>query len=76
MKVICIDRGSYHLTIGKVYEAEPINPILGIWRENEVILFTYWIINDKGLKHQVEEDLFIEMSIFRNDKIDQILKLK
>jgi len=70
MKVVCIDRGSYHLTIGKVYESEPV------WKENKVILFKYWIINDKGVKHQVEEDLFIEMSIFRNDKIDQILKLK
>lgn len=60
MKVICIDSGSYHLTVNKIYEVE--NYYLN---GNNIVTTTqnsngldYYITNDIGHRHTVESTLF------------------
>ena len=64
MKVVCKDSGSYHLTVGKVYKVSE--------KQVQKHLFSYWIVNDLSVMHQVEGNLFIKLSEYRNSKIDQI----
>lgn len=63
----CIDKGSYKLTVGKIYMGEPI-PI-----DNGNRIFDYYITNDVGYKHGVESSLFIEVDIIRDIKLDIIM---
>lgn len=62
MKVVCIDKGSYYLTVGKVYDVDSY----------DTPVFEYWIFNDMGVRHGVEEELFVELSEVRNDKLKEL----
>jgi hypothetical protein len=62
MLVKCIDKGSYHLTVGKNYFVEKY--------DNNI--FHYWIINDIGHKHGVEKELFIDVQKMRIEKLKKI----
>jgi hypothetical protein len=68
---MCIDRGSYHLTKGNIYSAEicidcpsEFNPFKQV--------FDYYIINDKGVRHGVEKELFIDIVKIRQDKLKEL----
>lgn len=63
MIVKCINKGDYHLTVGKVYYVE----IYGGY-------FDYSIINDRGYRHGVESNLFIDVSDHRENLINEILE--
>lgn len=62
MKLLCIKESGYYLTPGKIYDAESYH--------ND--LFTYWVFNDKGVRHGVEEFFFIDISKVRNDKLEAL----
>jgi hypothetical protein len=53
MKVVCLDSGSYWLTPGKIYDAEPY------LKKFDKKLFDWVITNDIGSRHAVEGHLFI-----------------
>lgn len=69
MKVVCIDSGSYHLTVNKIYEVE--NYYLNGTTQNSNVL-DYWLINDIGYSHAVESTLFTEVPIIREQKLQQL----
>lgn len=56
----CIDKGSYHLTVGKTYNV----------RKYRNSVFDFYITNDSGHQHGVEKELFIDV------KEERIRKLK
>jgi hypothetical protein len=62
MRVVCIDSGSYHLTVGKIYDVSLIKSKI----------FDYTISNDKGCNHYVESNLFIPLTEVRNKKLESI----
>jgi hypothetical protein len=64
---VCIDNSSYHLTLGGVYDAEPISD------EKYEHLFNWWIHNDRGYRHMVEGNLFKPLSYFRDKKLKKLL---
>jgi hypothetical protein len=55
---MCIDRGSYHLTPGKIYSVKICQHI-----------FDYYIVNDNGILHGVEKNLFIDLAELRLEKL-------
>ena len=66
MKVICIDKGSYFLTLDKIYDAEIISDTSSV--------FWYQVINDIGICHGVEKELFRPLSDIREEKLNEIFK--
>lgn len=72
MKVICINRGSYHLTVNKIYEVR-INDT-GMWSASSNI-FDYVIVNDRGYEHFIESDLFKNLDEVREEKIKIIFNI-
>lgn len=69
----CIDKGSYHLTLGKNYQAKVCNDALSEFFPGKQV-FDYYIINDRGIKHGVEGNLFIFLDECRESQLDKILK--
>jgi len=72
MLVVCKNTGGYHLTLGKTYDVNekylfPLSEFSG----NPV--FDYLIMNDLGVKHGIESDIFITLQEERNMKIDLII---
>lgn len=68
MKVVCIDIGSYHLTLGKTYDVVEISEI----HNTDHRLFDYKITNDKGISHYVEGNLFIKLEDMREEKLNSL----
>jgi len=64
MRLMCIDKGSYHLTKSKIYTPSEFNPSKQV--------FDYYIINDKGVRHGVEKELFIDIVKIRQDKLKEL----
>ncbi len=64
MIAICINENSYHITVGKIYDLE-VAQHSGI--------FDWWVLNDRGHRHLIEDCVFISLEEFRNLKIDSIL---
>lgn len=69
----CIDKGSYHLTVGNNYQAEVCTDALSEFFPGKQV-FDYYIINDRGIKHGVEGNLFIFLDEWRESQLDKILK--
>lgn len=67
MRLMCIDVGSYHLTVGKIYNAERI-------LDEYTHLFDWWIYNDKGYRHMVESQFFKTLYHVRANKLNELLK--
>ncbi len=71
MRLMCIDKGSYHLTKGKIYSAEVCND-----RPSEFFtgkqVFDYYIVNDRGVRHGVEKELFVDIVKIRKDKLKEL----
>lgn len=73
MKVICIDSGSYHLTVNKIYEVENYYLWISLngTTQNSNGL-DYYITNDIGYRHTVESTLFTTVPIIREQKLKQL----
>lgn len=61
----CINHGGYFLTIGKIYQAE-----YNQTPEN----LPYIITNDKGFRHAIEDNLFINIIDERDSKLQNLLR--
>jgi len=71
MMLMCIDKGSYFLTKGKIYSGEICNDTPSEFSPNKQI-FEYYITNDIGVLHGVEEGLFINIAKIRQDKLKEL----
>ncbi len=71
MRLMCIDKGSYHLTKGKIYSAEICKDAPSEFKPGKQV-FDYYIINDKGVRHGVEKELFIDIVKIRQDKLKEL----
>ncbi len=66
MKVICIkEESGYHLTKNRIYDVHPANSSM----------FDYVVINDKGIEHFVESDIFRNLDEVREEKIKIIFNI-
>ena len=67
-KVICLVKGDYGLTYGKIYDATP-------YSLNNDGSVDYWDLkDDDGLPNFVSGLHFVEIDKFRNEQIDKILE--
>ena len=69
--VKCINsKSGYHLTIDKIYNVEictsPISPI------TKKPIFDYYVTNDLGHKHGIENNPFIDISELRENKLKDL----
>lgn len=71
MMLMCIDEGSYHLTKCKIYSAEICKDCPSELRSGKQV-FDYYIYNDKGFRHGVEKELFIDIVEVRQDKLEEL----
>ncbi len=71
MKLMCIDKGSYHLTKGKIYFADICTDCPSEFNPGKQV-FDYYITNDKGVRHGVEKGLFIDIVKIRRDKLKEL----
>jgi hypothetical protein len=69
-RMMCIDKGSYHLTEGKIYD------LVQLFKDIDdlcpVQLFDYYVTNDKGYEHYIEGNLFIDLDVFREKKLNEL----
>jgi hypothetical protein len=63
MKLLCIKESGYFLTPGKIYDAESYD---------DSDLFSYWVFNDRRVRHGVEDLFFVELSKVRNEKLEAL----
>ena len=68
MMLRCISKGSYHLTIGKHYFAEVCTDAPSEFFPGKQV-FDWYIFNDKGVRHGVEKELFVEVDKLRELKL-------
>lgn len=71
MLLKCIDRGGYHLTVGKNYQAEICSDAPSDFFPGKQV-FDYYIINDKGHRHGIEFNLFIRVDELRIKKLESL----
>ena len=64
----CISKGSYYLTEGKYYFAEVCDDAPSEFFQDKQV-FDWYIINDKGVRHGVEKELFVEVDKLRELKL-------
>lgn len=60
---LCVSSGSYHLTVGKRYELT----------NSYSLVFDYDVFNDKGVKHGVERNLFVDLREVRSKKLELLI---
>ena len=60
MTLMCINNGGYHLTKGKIYNAEVC-----------LDFFDYYIVNDIGVRHGINKE-FIDIVKSREDKLNEL----
>ncbi len=63
MKLMCIDKGSYYLTVNKIYYGEICKDFNG---------FEYYIFNDENILHGVEPGLFVDITEIRKQKLKEL----
>lgn len=71
MKLMCIRRGGYHLTKGKIYNAEICDDSPSDFFPGKQV-FDYYIINDIGHRHGIESNLFVDIVKAREDKLNEL----
>ena len=71
MLLKCIDRGGYHLTVGKNYQAEICLDAPSDFFPGKQV-FDYYIVNDKGVRHGIESNLFIRVDELRIKKLESL----
>jgi hypothetical protein len=73
MLVVCKNTGGYHLTLGKTYNVNE-KYLFDKSEFSDKPIFDYLIINDLGVEHGVESDIFITLKEERDMKINSIIK--
>jgi hypothetical protein len=71
MRLMCIDKGPYHLTKGKIYSAEICTDCPSEFFPGEQV-FDYYIVNDRGYRHGVEKGLFVDIVKIREMKLNDL----
>lgn len=71
MKLMCIKKGGYHLTVGKIYNAVICDDSASDFFPGRQV-FDYSIINDNGIRHGIESDLFVDIVKVRQDKLNEL----
>lgn len=71
MTLMCIREGGYHLTKGKIYNAEICDDSPSYFNPGKQV-FDYYIVNDKGVKHGVNKEIFIDIVKAREDKLNEL----
>ena len=71
MLLKCINRGGYHLTVGKNYQAEICSDAPSDFFPGKQV-FDYYIINDLGHRHGVEGNIFIDLDVIREKKLKEL----
>jgi hypothetical protein len=71
MKLMCINRGGYHLTKGKIYLGEVCLDAPSEYFPGKQV-FDYYIVNDRGIRHGVEKELFVDIVKIREDKLNRL----
>ena len=66
MKVICINSAGYHLTVGKIYDVSDLKD------DRVKHLFQYLVKNDKDFTHAVEESIFKDLNMVREEKLNEL----
>jgi hypothetical protein len=67
----CIKKGSYHITVGKIYHGELIITESVLVKGHKIT--SYLLKNDKGFEFFSEVENFIEIDKWRERQIDKIL---
>ena len=68
---MCIRKGGYHITVGKIYNAEIcIDSPSEFFPGKQV--FDYYITNDIGHRHGIESNLFVDIVKVRQDKLNEL----
>ena len=71
MMLKCLKHGGYWLTPGKTYDGEIYVDPYGTNTEKKY--HWHWVItNDLGLRHAVEEQLFIPFDQWREEQIEKL----
>lgn len=68
---MCINRGSYHLTKGKIYSADICSDAPSEYFPGKQV-FDYYIINDREFRHGVEKGLFVDIVKIREGKLNSL----
>ena len=78
IKIKCINKGGYHLTLNKIYLATKVeitNTLISKLIPNHTIL-SYQLINDKGVEFYSEIENFITIDKWRESQLSKILENK
>lgn len=67
-RMMCIRQGGYHLTEGKIYDLVQLFKDI----DDASKLFNYYVIDDKGYEHYVEGNLFIDLDLIREEKLNEL----
>ena len=67
-RMMCIDKGSYHLTEGKIYDLVQLCKDI----DDASKLFNYYVIDDIGCEHHIEGNLFIDLDVVREEKLNEL----
>lgn len=67
-RMMCIDKGSYHLTEGKIYD------LVQLCKDSDDAskIFDYYVTNDKGYEHHIEGNFFIDLDVVREEKLKEL----
>ena len=67
-RMVCIDKGSYHLTEGKIYD------LVQLCKDSDDAskIFDYYVTNDIGCEHYIEGNLFIDLDVVREEKLNEL----
>lgn len=71
MLLKCINSRGYHLTVGKNYQAEICSDAPSDFFPGKQV-FDYYIVNDKGVRHGIESNLFIRVDELRIKKLESL----
>ena len=70
MKVVCIKKSNYNLTVGKIYDVDfNSSGEFSTWTNRP--RFDYVIKDDVGYKHEVESSIFKNLDEYIKEKINE-----
>ena len=66
--MMCIRQGGYHLTEGKIYD------LVQLCKDSDDAskIFDYYVINDRCYEHYIEGNLFIDLDVIREKKLNEL----
>ena len=67
-RMMCIRQGGYHLTEGKIYDLVQLFKDI----DDASKLFDYYVTNDIGYEQFIEGNLFIDLDVVREEKLNEL----